>query len=82
MNTISEDLDLTKGAVSKAILTVAGPMLQQLVNAQDARGLIGEVITTGSCNLRCKQVYHTVAPGWDKDKGTSKKVKYLIFHYA
>lgn len=78
MNTVSEDLNLSNGEISKAILAAAGPRLQQMLNAQDAHGVIGEVIPTDGCNLRCRQVYHAIAPQWDKDKDASKKVKYFI----
>ncbi|KAM6934529.1 poly(ADP-ribose) polymerase family member 14-related sequence 1 [Xenentodon cancila] len=73
VNTLSEDLDLSKGAVSYAILAGAGPTLQQMVRAQDPHGTVGEVIVTDGGNLRSKHVYHTIAPNWDKGKSTAKK---------
>ncbi|XP_070770712.1 poly(ADP-ribose) polymerase family member 14-related sequence 1 [Enoplosus armatus] len=62
VNTVFEDLALNKGAVSNAILGVAGPQLQQLVKAKHAKGKVGEVIVTDGCNLKSKQVFHAVAP--------------------
>ncbi|XP_061579914.1 poly(ADP-ribose) polymerase family member 14-related sequence 1 isoform X2 [Cololabis saira] len=73
VNTVSEDFDLTKGAVSRVILAAAGPRLQQMVAAQDPRGAVGEVVVTDGCNLKSQNVYHTVAPRWDKGKSTAKK---------
>lgn len=75
MNTVFEDLALNKGAVSNAILGVAGPKLQQLVTAKNASGNVGDVIVTDGCNLKSKQVFHAVAPHWDNGKGTAEKVK-------
>lgn len=80
MNTASSDLDLDRGAVSKAILRAAGPKLQQLIDAQDASGNFGDVIVTEGCQLNSKKVFHAIAPNWDKDQGTAKKVKYYIIH--
>lgn len=76
MNTVSSDLDLNRGAVSQAILRAAGPKLQQLVDAQDATGNVGEIIVTDGCQLKSKKVFHAVAPHY-KDQATSEKVKYL-----
>lgn len=73
-----EDLALNRGAVSSAILGVAGPKLQQLVTAQKASANLGEVIVTDGCKLKSKQVFHAVAPHWDKGQGTSEKVNSYI----
>lgn len=80
MNTVFEDLALNKGAVSNAIFGVAGPKLQQLVNAKNASGNVGEVIVTDGCQLKSKQVFHAVAPHWDNGQGTAEKVKYYVLN--
>ncbi|XP_041663634.1 poly(ADP-ribose) polymerase family member 14-related sequence 1 isoform X2 [Cheilinus undulatus] len=69
VNTITKDLDLSKGAVSNAIFRVAGPKLQQVVRAKSPSGNVGEVIVTEGCNLKSKQVFHAVAPHWDNGQG-------------
>ncbi|XP_074514233.1 poly(ADP-ribose) polymerase family member 14-related sequence 1 [Sebastes fasciatus] len=79
VNTVFEDLALNKGAVSNAILSVAGPKLQQLVNANHASGNAGDVIVTDGCKLKSKQVFHAVAPHWDKGQGTAEKTLSGIF---
>ncbi|GLD71078.1 poly [ADP-ribose] [Lates japonicus] len=79
VNTVFEDLALNRGAVSSAILGVAGPKLQQLVTAQKASANLGEVIVTDGCKLKSKQVFHAVAPHWDKGQGTSEKTLSSIF---
>ncbi|XP_023278825.1 poly [ADP-ribose] polymerase 14-like [Seriola lalandi dorsalis] len=79
VNTVFEDLALNKGAVSNAILSAAGPKLQQLVNAKNASGNIGEIIVTEGCNLKSKHVFHAVAPHWDKGQGTAEKILSAIF---
>lgn len=74
MNTVFEDLALNKGAVSNAVLKVAGPKLQQLVHDKKTKGTIGEVIVTDGCKLKSKQVFHAVVPHWDQGQGTAEKV--------
>lgn len=76
MNTVFEDLALNRGAVSNAILQEAGPTLQQLVKAKNARGNVGEIIVTDGCKLKSKQVFHAVSPHWDKGQGTADKVNH------
>lgn len=80
MNTVFEDLALNKGAVSNAILGVAGPKLQQLINASNASGNVGDVIATEGCKLKSKQVFHAVSPHWDNGQGTSDKVRCYIMY--
>uniref|UniRef100_A0A8P4JZX1 Poly [ADP-ribose] polymerase n=1 Tax=Dicentrarchus labrax TaxID=13489 RepID=A0A8P4JZX1_DICLA len=74
VNTVFEDLTLTKGAVSNAIFRVAGPKLQQLVTAKNANGKVGEVIVTDGCQLKSKQVFHAITPHWDNGQGAAEKV--------
>ncbi|XP_011487521.1 poly [ADP-ribose] polymerase 14 isoform X2 [Oryzias latipes] len=79
VNTIFSDLALNKGAVSTAILNVAGPKLQQLVMAQKAAGTEGEIIITDGCNLKSQKVFHAVATKWDNGKGAAEQVLSGIF---
>lgn len=79
VNTVFEDLALNKGAVSNAILGVAGPKLQEVVNAKNASGNIGEVIVTDGCELKSKLVFHAVTPHWDKGQGNADKVVCLFW---
>lgn len=74
MNTVFEDLELNRGAVSNAIFGVAGAKLQQLVKAKNASGSVGEIIVTEGCKLKSKQVFHAVTPHWDNGQGTAEKV--------
>lgn len=78
MNTVFEDLALNKGAVSNAILRVAGPQLQQLVNAQKTSANVGEIIVTDGCKMKSKQVFHAVLLPWDKGQGKAEKVNCYI----
>ncbi len=80
MNTVFEDLKLNRGAVSSAIFGVAGANLQQLVNAKNTAGNVGEVIVTDGCNLKSKQVFHAVTPHWDNGQGTAEKVKRYVYY--
>ncbi|CAB1332823.1 unnamed protein product, partial [Coregonus sp. 'balchen'] len=62
VNTISEDADLSKGAVSNAILKTAGPGLQSAATdeARTIRLAYGDVVVTNGYNLRCQRVIHTM----------------------
>ncbi|CDQ59137.1 unnamed protein product [Oncorhynchus mykiss] len=75
VNTISEDLDLTKGAVSNAILKAAGPGLQSAATdeARVNRLAYGDIVVTDGYNLRCQRVIHTVCPHWDQGAGSAEK---------
>lgn len=77
MNTVADDLVLNKGAISAAIFSVAGAKLQQLVHSQKTSGAAGEIVVTDSCKLKSKQVFHAIAPSWDKGQGTAEKVCYF-----
>ncbi|XP_055792513.1 protein mono-ADP-ribosyltransferase PARP14-like [Salvelinus fontinalis] len=76
VNTISEDLDLSKGAVSNAILKAAGPGLQSAATdeARAIRLAYGDVVVTDGYNLRCQRVIHTVCPHWDQGAGSAEKI--------
>ncbi|KAM6978444.1 poly(ADP-ribose) polymerase family member 14-related sequence 1 [Tautogolabrus adspersus] len=79
VNTVSSDLDLTKGAVSNAIFRMAGQKLHQVLKAKSPSANVGEVIVTEGCNLKSKQVFHAVAPHWDNGKGTPAETLKSIF---
>lgn len=74
MNTVFNELALNRGVISNAILGAAGPKLQQLVTNQKTSGTPGEIIVTDGCKLKCKQVFHVVAPSWDNGQGTAEQV--------
>uniref|UniRef100_A0A673X7X1 Poly [ADP-ribose] polymerase n=1 Tax=Salmo trutta TaxID=8032 RepID=A0A673X7X1_SALTR len=76
VNTISEDLDLSKGAVSNAILKAAGPGLQSAATdeARAIRLAYGDVVVTDGYNMRCQRVIHTVCPHWDQGAGSAEKI--------
>lgn len=69
VNTVSEDLDLSKGAVSKALLSAAGPQLQaetysRLKAFRTPSPNHGDILATNGYNLNCLKVFHTVCPFW------------------
>ncbi|XP_060909810.1 poly(ADP-ribose) polymerase family member 14-related sequence 1 isoform X2 [Labrus mixtus] len=79
VNTVSKDLDLTKGAISNAIFQKAGQKLQQVLMAKSPSVNVGEVIVTEGCNLKSKQVFHAVATNWNNGKGTPGETLKSIF---
>ncbi|XP_078671108.1 protein mono-ADP-ribosyltransferase PARP14-like isoform X1 [Branchiostoma floridae x Branchiostoma belcheri] len=79
VNTTAGNLNLNTGAVSKAILQLAGTNLQALVNEAKQRAGItslpdGQILVTDSADLSCKQVIHCVLCSWDGGQGNSEKV--------
>ncbi|NXY72105.1 PAR14 polymerase, partial [Glareola pratincola] len=72
---VTRDLQLDKGVLSKALLDKAGPMLQAGLK-EEGQGKIpeeGSVLKTEGYNLGCSVVLHAVVPAWSQ-KHTSKKV--------
>ncbi|XP_059401193.1 protein mono-ADP-ribosyltransferase PARP14-like isoform X5 [Carassius carassius] len=69
VNTISEDLDLSKGGVSKALLQTAGYQLQSEINAAARSNNVnyGEMLITDGYGLKCQNVFHVVCPFWRQD---------------
>ncbi|XP_067289789.1 protein mono-ADP-ribosyltransferase PARP14 [Pseudorasbora parva] len=65
VNTISNDLDLSKGAVSKAILQTAGHQLQsEITTAARSRNVSRNMVITDGYRLKCQKVFHVVCPFW------------------
>ena len=66
VNTTRSDMDLSTGAVSKALLRKAGPTLQSMCKTMVENGLNldkGNVVLTKACgNLRCKKILHVHIP--------------------
>ncbi|XP_073490635.1 protein mono-ADP-ribosyltransferase PARP14-like [Aquarana catesbeiana] len=75
VNSVGADLNLSRGAVSKALLSRAGSNMQQRLNdaSLGTQAAPGSVFSTGSCNLNCQEVLHVVAPHWDR-QGTSETI--------
>ncbi|KAM8857669.1 poly(ADP-ribose) polymerase family member 14-related sequence 1 [Synchiropus picturatus] len=74
VSSLSSDLNLSKGQISKAISEAAGPKLQELVTAFNSAHL-GDVFQTEGCQLKSKKIIHAVCPHWDKGGG---KVEQLM----
>ncbi|KAM8855349.1 poly(ADP-ribose) polymerase family member 14-related sequence 1 [Spinachia spinachia] len=81
VNTVAKDLALNRGAISHAIFSEAGSKLQLLIqsNAVNPSRSFGEVIATDACKLKCKKVFHAVAPQWDNGQGAAEKLLSGIF---
>ncbi|KAG7261003.1 hypothetical protein CRUP_032037, partial [Coryphaenoides rupestris] len=73
VNVVGKDLDMEKGAVSKAILGAAGPYLQVLLTENGKTGNFGDVIITKGCSLKSNVVFHAVVPPWD-NQGYAHKI--------
>lgn len=72
---VTKDLQLDKGPLSKALLGKAGPMLQMGLKEESLGRTAeeGSVFKTKGYNLGCSVVLHAVVPAWSQ-KQTSLKV--------
>jgi len=72
---VTKDLQLDKGPLSKALLSKAGPMLQTGLNEEGLGRTLeeGSVLKTKGYNLGCSVVLHAVVPAWSQNL-TSQKV--------
>ncbi|XP_019378093.1 PREDICTED: poly [ADP-ribose] polymerase 14-like isoform X2 [Gavialis gangeticus] len=76
VSSVSKDLMLDKGPLSKVLLSKAGPMLQTDLNGE-AQGKVasgGSVFQTKGHNLGCSFVLHAIIPAWDKGQGSAQKI--------
>ncbi|KAL3975250.1 hormonally upregulated Neu-associated kinase [Sarotherodon galilaeus] len=84
VNTISQDMNLSLGAVSKAILTAAGESLQDAIYSEARRKTQrhSEVVVTDGYNLKCHKVFHAVCPSWDNGGGQAEEELTSIIRYC
>ncbi|KAL7391183.1 hypothetical protein ABVT39_005598 [Epinephelus coioides] len=84
VNTISEDMNLNQGAVSKALLQAAGPSLQSAVRSEAGSSPLpyGDVVVTNGFNLKCRKVFHTVCPYWNNGAGQAEEELLSIISYC
>ncbi|XP_041371316.1 protein mono-ADP-ribosyltransferase PARP15-like [Gigantopelta aegis] len=67
VNTTSTNLQLSRGPVSSAILSVGGVVLQQQCDNDYQNGIqFGQVAVTTGGNLKCNNIYHIALPGWSQ----------------
>ncbi|XP_077306333.1 protein mono-ADP-ribosyltransferase PARP14-like [Lithobates pipiens] len=75
VNSVGKELDLSSGAVSKALFGKAGNKLQKLLDTQKREKEVkeGSIFVTDGCNLACDTVIHVVVPQWDGSNGSAEK---------
>ena len=73
-------MNLSQGAVSKAILGAAGPPLQNAVQSKAGVTSLpdGDVVITDGFRLGCRKVFHAVCPYWDGGAGQAEGVRFLL----
>ncbi|KAF6120826.1 poly(ADP-ribose) polymerase family member 14 [Phyllostomus discolor] len=76
VNSIPSNLELNRGPLSSALLAKAGPDLQkELYTAEQNLPVgVGTILQTSGCNLHCHHVLHVVAPDWNNDNTSSRKI--------
>lgn len=73
MNSTNPHLDLSQGAVARALLNAGGQQLQSECKAK-APLRVGEVAVTGPGKIPCKYIVHTVVTSYDGPGGKAEKV--------
>jgi len=72
-------MDLSAGAISKAILQKAGPGIQtELHKNKPDEVHYGDVVATGGYNLSAKWVFHGVLKGWHNGSDGSEQVGCVV----
>lgn len=73
-------MNLNQGAVSNAILQVAGPALQSAIQAEAGVATLqySDVVITDGFKLKCRKVFHAVCPMWDNGAGQAEDVSAFI----
>lgn len=73
-------MNLKQGAVSNAILQVAGPGLQSAILAEAGVATLqySDVVITDGFKLKCRKVFHAVCPMWDNGTGQAEDVSAVI----
>ncbi|XP_077685709.1 protein mono-ADP-ribosyltransferase PARP14 isoform X4 [Eretmochelys imbricata] len=76
VNSVARDLQLDKGPLSKALLSKAGPMLQEQLCEEGLAKVAseGSVFKTNGCNLGCRFVLHAIVPGWKNGQESVQKL--------
>ncbi|NXC14958.1 PAR14 polymerase, partial [Corythaeola cristata] len=77
---VTKDLQLDKGPLSKALLSKAGPMLQTALR-EEGLGRTpeeGSVLKTEGYNLGCSVVLHAVVPSWSRKHASLKVLGDII----
>lgn len=66
VNSTSPDLQLQRGALSKAILKAGGSMIQDDCTKNYPNGIdVGEVAVTSAGKLKCSNIYHIAIKHFD-----------------
>uniref|UniRef100_A0A8C3JQ27 Poly [ADP-ribose] polymerase n=1 Tax=Calidris pygmaea TaxID=425635 RepID=A0A8C3JQ27_9CHAR len=80
VNSVPGDLQLDKGPLAKALLSKAGPMLQQGLKEEGQRKppQEGSVLKTEGYNLGCSVVLHAVIPAWSQKHASSQVLGCVI----
>lgn len=73
VNTTSHDFNLKNGAVSKSILTAAGPEIQKEINKKCKGKQLGDIITTHGFKLKCDYVFHGALEKYDKARSPHRQ---------
>lgn len=87
VNTTSRNLDMTRGAVSKAILEAAGDELKNEIaktpvikqGSQRIRVEYGDIVETFGYRLKCQRIFHGTLYKWTDDQSKSLDVGAKIY---
>ncbi|XP_046555389.1 protein mono-ADP-ribosyltransferase PARP14-like [Haliotis rubra] len=79
VNTANEHLDLSVGGLSKHLVSVGGAIIRTQCKKLYPNGIReGDVASTGSGKLHCKELYHCCLPEWKSAEYTGKLLRLTI----
>jgi Macro domain len=81
VNSIGSHLDLSRGALSGALLNHAGPDLQEDLYKEATRYPKARVYVTKGHGLPCRHVIHVICGGYSESK-ESNQVEYIYIRYV
>ncbi|KAL3864453.1 hypothetical protein ACJMK2_006137, partial [Sinanodonta woodiana] len=79
VNSVSKELRLKRGNLSKTLLKKGGEEIQDECNSRYPNGIqYGDIAVTGSGKLPCKKVLHAALTAWDGNKDSAPALKALV----
>ena len=75
VNTVSPELNLAKGMVSRSLKKAAGQAIQDELSKRYSQGLgSGEIAVTGGHQLKCQYVFHGILTEYNSKTDDSAEV--------
>ncbi|KAL3864451.1 hypothetical protein ACJMK2_006135 [Sinanodonta woodiana] len=79
MNSVTTELNLDEGLLSKSLIKEGGKEIQDECNSSYPNGIkYGDIAITGAGNLRCKTIFHVPVTPWDGREDSAPVVRDVV----